>query len=208
MFNSSLAITIDDTTFFPKEKDTYLWNTTKAYFPIALGFMINLTIESIYKGKDGPFDAMIVNCTLIQIDTLTDTRFTEINNSFYMASNHSENYLRYQIIDIPYIFMTILPLNLTLIGEFLKNIYSYSSYNTSGKTLTLIGGTMINQQTYNSNGILTKSITHFLNGTLVGEMILVNGVENNNSIPLGNSLIVMIFVSIVVIVYITKKKIK
>ena len=87
-----------------------------------LGFKFNVTVESIHKGQDGPFDVMIVNCTVIHVGPPPDYKYTDLNNSFYMTVNKSENHLRYSFyVESDITFLMILPLNRQSTGPFMKS---------------------------------------------------------------------------------------
>ncbi|MFW9940722.1 MAG: hypothetical protein ACFFFT_06760 [Candidatus Thorarchaeota archaeon] len=208
--NAKSTTTIGNTTFPADEGDSYLWKVSSATGPAELffGWRINLTIEDIDHGLYLDTNSLIVNCTIDCYNKTGGVWYNDITRKFYMAANISENFIKFGswLSSGLIIFIIPIPINLNLIGEYLDTLVSITGSSVSGNTIISSGGVGIYEQTFNSNGILTKFVTK-VEGEIMWKLTLETP-SDDNGIPLGYSFVIFMIISILAIIYIEERKIK
>lgn len=207
--NAKGATTIGNTTFPVDEGDSYTWKVTSATGVVEeiFGYKIKFTVDDIGQGLDLTTTSLIVNCTIDYYNKTEDLWYNDITRDFYMAANVSENYIRFGdwLHSGPIIFIIPIPINLTLIGEFLETRPDILVSTVSGNTLiSTHSGMGTYEQTFNSNGILTKFVTTIM-GTIMGEITLETP-SDDNGIPFGYSYIIFTIIGILALIILERRK--
>lgn len=150
---------------------------------------------------------MFVDATIKRYNSTTKVWTVDLNNGFYMAANMTINFIRFSsyLENAPIIFIIPLPMNLSLIGDYLASRPYIGGYTVSGNTLISQHDMGEYQQTFNSEGILTKFVTT-VSGEIFGTITLDTG--DGLDIPYGNYFFIVALASIVLVVYVKWKKIK
>lgn len=191
------ATTIGDTTFPADVGKTYTW---KAISPATIkGTKLTYTIESIEKGVHNTIDALMVYCTIISY-TSTGGSLTFKNNSLYLASNNTQNYLSF----VNYMWGPVIiptPINLTLVAE---ASYAYNYSIVDNTLFFYYDGGYSEEITFNTKGFLTKAI---YGGGGLSELSFVLA-TGEAAVPFGNYFLVFMVIGLVVLVYLKKQKIK
>lgn len=208
--NARGATTIGNTTFPVDEGDSYLWKVTSStgLAEQFFGWRINFTVDDIDQGLHLTTDSLIVNCTILCYNKTADLWYNDITRAFYMAANVSENYMKFGswLSGGPIIFIIPIPINLALIGEYLETHMAISVSTVSGNTIISSGIGSTYEQTFNSNGILTKFVTK-VGGDVMGEITLETP-SDDNGIPFGYSFVIFMIAGILAVVYLERRKMK
>lgn len=200
------ATTFGGTTFHADIGKTYQWGASTGP-QVFWGSKLSFTTEDIYPDTYIVTDAMFVKATIKTYNSTTKVWTVDLNNGFYMAANMTVNLVRFgsYLQDAPIIFIIPLPMNLSLIGDYLSSRLDIFGYTVSGNTLISQNPLGEYQQTFNSDGILTKFVTTAM-GEIFGTITLDTG--DGLDIPYGNYFFIVALASIGLVVYVKWKKIK
>jgi hypothetical protein len=200
--NSTIPVEVDDVITW---KCTYLHVTL---YPIyyGAGSILEYTIEEISRGSHGPLSyALIANITE-KFDYTNIVNYTKIvNTPTYLVYNKSLNYIEYnktESFDFK-AFIVPIPLNLTLVADYFETL-GYTC-EVDGNKLRFIDGDSIKENTYNSNGLLTKYEWRNTAGDLAMRYKLV--VPDKDVIPLGLSFLLFTALTVLSLVAILKKRV-
>jgi hypothetical protein len=200
--NSTIPVEVDDVITW---KCTYLHVTLYPIF-YGAGSTLELTIEDIYRGSDGPLSYALITNITSKFESEKDN-FTDIANyPNYIVYNKSLNYITYNNIDPLHSFKAYIvpiPLNLTLIAEYYESLGD--SCSVDGNKLIFIDVDKIEENTYNSNGILTKYEWRNTAGDLARRIKLV--VPDKDVIPLGIYFLLFTALTVFSLVVIVRKRI-
>ncbi len=201
------STTLGESTFPIEEENEIIWESVNAteswYMDVEY---VRFTASKIFNETFNNNNYLFLNYTLEFYHRFSWVpRYT---NSFYMAYNKTLNYLNWSsegfLKGNLFIFPT--PLNLTLIGEAVKN-EGILNYYIIGEKLVLehSGNNTIIELSINSSGVSTI-IERITNGTTIYRWEL-NEEEIIIKVPFGSNYLIITIVCIIPLVVLTKKKI-
>jgi len=169
-------ITIYDSSFPMEQGKTIRWETVNATESPYNDFeYVRFTVNGIYNDTFGSFNSLIVNYTLEFYHNFGwIPKGEDYFNAFYLAYNHSMNYLNISKLlyldALPLIIPT--PVNLSLVGDTIE-MFGPLNYSFNDLKLTLdYRNTTTVEITYNSRGI-SKIIEKITNRTTMFKWQLV-----------------------------------
>ena len=188
--------TIGDSTFPVEVGDTYTWVCTYCHpnftSDIRVGSYQNVTIDKIYQGSFSTIShALIVEATVGYFRKATNTHESFIR-PFWVVYNVTLGYL--DIVFFTEIFIVPIPLNLTMICEFVESTWG-GTCNCFGNQMVYEDVILTLNYNFNSNGILTEMITYF--GDVKYTTFKLSGA--NPKISFGYFYILLSFFSIAII---------
>ncbi len=201
------STTLGESTFPIEEENEIIWESVNAteswYMDVEY---VRFTASKIFNDTFNNNNYLFLNYTLEFYHRFSWVpRYT---NSFYMAYNKTLNYLNWSsegfLKGNLFIFPT--PLNLTLIGEAVKN-EGILNYSIIGEKLVLehSGNNTRIELSINSSGVSTI-IERITNGTTIYRWEL-NEEEIIIKVPFGSNYLIITIVCIIPLVVLTKKKI-
>ncbi|MHA1296657.1 MAG: hypothetical protein ACTSRH_07955 [Promethearchaeota archaeon] len=201
--------TLGESSFPAEENDYFIWKCVNSTDPKHnIGDLIRFTVEKIYNETFDGIHSLIVNYTIENYNFISGLWIPQQTNTFYMAYNKTKNFLNWSMISYRQanIYLVPIPVNLTLIGDAIASA-GFLNYSISGDKLVLdYRNSTIVQLTINPDGIST-TIEKITNGSLVYKWEL-NTSKIIVVIPLGNSFIIYVIISIVSLTILLKKKMK
>jgi len=204
--SSTGATTQGNTTFGVDRLDVYNWKTT-AGAPEVIGYGYKIKVENIYVG--GGHYQPNTHCCLFDVTmefyNATDSTWsTLINDSRYIAANETQNYIYFRDFNHTGLFFFIpTPINLTMLGEYASSLSSYGNYSINGNTITIASFLGDYILTFNSNGVMTKTIATVF-GIAAVEITLENG---SPGVSFGFYYLFFTLIGIIGLVYLKKRKI-
>ena len=205
---NSFSNTVLGESVFPAEiNDKFVWETVNAteswYTEVDY---IRFTTTNIYNETTNDKNYLFVNYTLEYYHRAAWV--PEHINSFYMAYNKTLNFLNWSREGFEYgnLFLFPTPVNYSLIGEAIKIAGIFQNYSFSGEKIVLDyeNSTTI-ELTIDPSGISTI-IERITNGTTIYRWEL-NTEDIIIKVPFGNSYLVVLIISVMILVIIKKKKI-
>ncbi|MFW9940719.1 MAG: hypothetical protein ACFFFT_06745 [Candidatus Thorarchaeota archaeon] len=206
---ATCTTTQGDTTFSVDEGDIYNWTATGGLPPV-IGCKFELTIEDIYNGSHMTVNSFIIDATLRFWNNTAKMWINELNNTFFVAANKTQNFIDYEdsrIENSPLFFIIPTPINMTMIAEYANSTGYYLDYSIDGNKLTLesILGYIL-YTTFNSDGFLTKVVSEYAGITLSVFVLGEGGGEN--AIPFGYSFLIFSVIGTISLIYLEKRKIE
>ncbi|MFX0017942.1 MAG: hypothetical protein ACFFBT_14385 [Promethearchaeota archaeon] len=215
IFCSFSTITLGETTLgdstFPVDKDESItWKSVNATDPYYEEIeFIRFSATDVYNASLNGNRYMIVNYTLWFYHNFAwIPKSLEDVNAFYLSYNSSLHFLNWSKVVYleAYLLIVPIPLNLTLISDaIIREGFLNSTINGNKLILDYYNSTII-EATFNSQGISTilekktNNTTIFRWELITEEIIII--------IPFGNYFILFIFISMVSIISIERRKIK
>ena len=201
------STTLGESTFPIEEENEIIWESVNAteswYMDVEY---VRFTASKIFNETFNNNNYLFLNYTLEFYHRFSWVpRYT---NSFYMAYNKTLNYLNWSSEGFlkGNLFLFPTPLNLSLIGEAVKN-EGILNYSIVGEKLVLEhdGNNTIIELSINSSGVSTI-IERITNGTTIYRWEL-NEEEIIIKVPFGSNYLIITIVCIIPLVVLTKKKI-
>ena len=201
--NAKCQTTIGDSTIPVEEGDTYTWVCTYSHPNISsiltVGSYSNITIHRIYQG---PFDVisntLIVEATLGYFNKTGNAHVIE-SAPYWVAYNFTLNYIYYHNLDI---YLVPIPLNLTMVCEFIESYSSETFYSVGNHIFFEILNVKIEYE-FNSDGILT-TLTTYMDDIKYATFELERSSEPQ--ISFGHYYILLSFISVSAITIIVKRR--
>jgi hypothetical protein len=202
--------TIDDSTIAVEVDDIIAWKCTYLHISLypffyGVGSILEYTIEDISRGSHGGLSyALIVNITS-KFGYERENFTSIVNYPEYMVYNKSLNFIEYNN-SIPALhsfkaFIIPFPLNLTLIADYFESLGD--TCEVDGNKLRFIDGNEVRENTYNSDGILTKYEWR-ADGTLAMQYKLAG--PSKDEIPFGNFFLLFTIITVLALIVIFRKK--
>ncbi|MFX1296136.1 MAG: hypothetical protein ACFFD2_14965 [Promethearchaeota archaeon] len=200
--------TIEDSTFPASDGEFYQWtcNYCNDSFDEILGegSYYNITIGTIYQGSHMAIpNALIVPAIFGTYFKASDTHYLE-NVPDYCVYNASLQYIYFPFALVPPFILPI-PLNLTMIAEFIESYWAKPTVVSGNSIIVDIGvAGQLFTFNYNSDGFCILFASE-IGGELAYTYSLREG-GGEEAIPFGNYFIVPTVISIAIIVIFIKKQ--
>lgn len=223
--NAKASTTVGDSTFFVEKDEVYIWTITKSPgAPYEKGDKIRLTIEDIGNGTYLTVDVAIINCT-IDIYVSDDEQWQPYTpSSPYIYFNETQDYIKITTVmmaSLGWIFIIPMPINLTLIAEYLNT--SFPVFDNVTSETYANGGQVVGEDfgegteyiyDYDDNGILTDFKVKGFGSTFYqmefGDIDLDKKDDKDDKkvleIPLGNWFLIFTLLSVIALIILKKRK--
>jgi len=201
---------IGDSIFPFEEHESFVWRCVNSTGPKHnIDDLTRFTVESIYNETFESVHCIMVNYSVDEYDVIKGQWIRNQDNLFYLAYNKTENFLNWSAIayHTANIYLVPTPVNLSLIGNAIQSA-GFWNYTSEDDLITFDygNGTTV-ELTINSEGV-SKTIESF---NLTQTVYRWELDEDNIVIiiPMGNSFLYFIFVSIgFILIYVRRKIIK
>jgi hypothetical protein len=194
-----LSTTIGDTTFPAKVDKMYVWNFT--YPSVVRGYKYGFRTDSITQGVYLTHESLIVMATILGYTPGLGWMDLE-NSSVYLATNETEDFLRFNIDTFYYPFVIPTPINLSIVADAVALALFRYDYIIDGNTILFNDTYPSYEFTFNSKGFLTTAIEK-VESELSFKLVLAGG---DGGIPFGIYFLIPTVSSIAVIIIFVKKR--
>lgn len=202
--NAVCDTTIRDTTFSPNIGDRIQWS-----YRVLLGVhnKLELTIEDMYDSN--PY--FMIDGTLRYYNATSKEWTIRLDNTYIVSANETLDYVDYNsyLLERGFILLIPIPINLTMIGEYLIASPYFTTYEISSISNRLslhtpyIGGQYYLD--YNSKGLLSNLFRYI--GAYSEPYILIQLLDVDDvSIPYGFHFLIFTSIGIIGLVYLKWRK--